>query len=366
MRKTEYINRIINASDKVVSNTLKNTGLVNADNIYYNVRLNNNLPLSSMPVVFYENRVQPIMNKPDDYELAVVRFKLSTLGLPILIWASQPLLSVTLTHDGVDYTTPLTFINNGTANSVYGNSIFNFQEFLNIINLALQTSYDNLKIGFPLSSITKPPFLLIDHPTNAVYFAVEPAYIFPIGPDVFSTQIYFNEALYFFFPALQAFATSDQVKTYQIIVQDLLVNTSVIQTVPYLIMKSDYPIFALWNDYQSISFESNTIPIVPENQPAQTNVITALVTDFEPLEEENNRTSFQYFPQGPLRYYSLSSPVPLSQIDIRVYWQDRFGNSFPLYLPFGQVCTVKLLFRKKSTREFEDAFGTTLSLEDRR
>lgn len=365
MRKTEYINRIVNASDNIKLAEIKNTNLTNADNIYYNVRINNNIPLSSMPIVFSENRVQPILTNPNDYELAVVRFKISTLGLPIMIWASQPAMSVTISYGPDNYTTPLTFIPNGTAGSVYGEAIFNFQEFIDIINSALLASFTAMKTAHPVAPQTQAPFLEIDHTTNLINLLAEQSYANP--PVVANNvNIYMNEELYFFFPSLQSFASSDPITTYRLVVKDRVINGSTFLGQPYYTMASDFPVFALWNDYQSISFESNTIPIVPENQPAQTNVITSLITDFEPLEQENNRTAFQYFPQGPLRYYSLSSHYPLTQIDVRVYWQDKFGRSFPLYLPFGELCTIKILFRKKSVREFEDAFGTTLSLEDRR
>jgi hypothetical protein len=39
---------------------------------------------------------------------------------------------------------------------------------------------------------------------------------------------------------------------------------------------------------------------------------------------------------------------PLYNIDLRLLWQDKSGNLYPIYISFSQQASVKLAFVKKS------------------
>ena len=338
----------------------KNTHLSNADNVYYNVRVTNETPDTDKPIVFYENRVSPLLEHPVDYEVAVERFKISTLDLPIFIWDTQPPLYVTLEYKGANYEKQLTFINTG-LNSPYGQAIWHYQDFLDIINLQLSAAFTDMKTAFPAAAPTEAPFFAFDATTELLILYAEQAY----ADAVNGVQIYVNEPLYYFFPCFQVFALRLINKYFQLVINNnILTNRVTFNGKPYLRISGEYTVLALWNDVQTITFESNNILIVPENQPSALNVTTMLITDFEPLDSIQNHTAYQFYPQGPLRYYSLTSSSPLRAIDVRVYWQDRHGNSYPIYLSLGEHMTLKILFRKKSAKQFEDTFGTTLSISD--
>ena len=55
-----------------------------ATHIYYNARINAELE-SRKQATFSVSRVQPILSKPNDYELAVIRFSLPSTSIPLFV-----------------------------------------------------------------------------------------------------------------------------------------------------------------------------------------------------------------------------------------------------------------------------------------
>jgi len=60
------------------------------DEIYYNATIRNTDPLDVIRAQYNDNRVVPILNKPDDYMVAVVRFTVPVGALPLFEWNSFP------------------------------------------------------------------------------------------------------------------------------------------------------------------------------------------------------------------------------------------------------------------------------------
>jgi hypothetical protein len=100
----------------------------------------------------------------------------------------------------------------------------------------------------------------------------------------------------------------------------------------------------------------DTIPVEPEFQPTLNDTTRRLITDFEPIQEIDNRENFQYFGSGWKRYYDLKSAYPLREIDIKAFWEDKKGAVYPVYIGDGESLTLKLLFRKKLALQLEREF----------
>lgn len=165
------------------------------------------------------------------------------------------------------------------------------------------------------------------------------------------------------FPSFETFVTTlDPDNTiYKILIKDNKTNSTTYNGKDYYAMEQEYTTLFLWNDLTTIVFETDSIPIEPEFLPAQKNIVRRLLTDFEPLSTINNRQAFQYYPQGKVRYYDMKSNYPMSRIDLRVYWEDADGNTFPVYLGENDVLTMKILFRKKTMVQLSQ---TLLETED--
>jgi hypothetical protein len=112
-------------------------------------------------------------------------------------------------------------------------------------------------------------------------------------------------------------------------------------------MTEEYSTLFLWNDLQKIILETDSIPTAPELLGSQTNKTRKIITDFEPLSQINDRSTIQFFPQGALRFYDLISNYPLTNMNVKIYWADKAGTQYPIYLNNTDNLTIKLYFKKK-------------------
>ncbi len=318
------------------------------DYVYYNIRISNDTGGNfSIPAVYSENRTDVILDNPNDYEVAVERFRIPGIDIPIMYWKDNK-WSITLSYDGLDVTEFLQYI--PTSFPVFGSrDIWNYQEFLDSTNQALQTAYTALKTAKPGAPPTEAPFFTYDAPSQLITLNAEQTYDTTSGTP--TIEFYMNQPLFVLFSAFENFnvqSLGDPQKSHRMTIKNNYNNTTTIGGKPYYSTKQSYSTLFLFNDLVSIVFETDTIPVNPEKQPAQTNVTQRIITDFEPLSSINDRTAFQYYPQGPLRYYDLKSDYPMKSIDIKVYWKDKDNVQHPVYVPADDTLSVKLLFRKKS------------------
>ena len=130
-------------------------------------------------------------------------------------------------------------------------------------------------------------------------------------------------------------------------------------TKTYLKLNQEYSTISNWSPLSSIVFTSNTLPINPTQLSApiiynngllvsaiENNAFASIITDLV-SDELCYRPNLLYNPPGEYRLIDLRGNQPLNNIDIQVYWKDKYGklNQFLLYS--GGSCTIKLLFRKK-------------------
>jgi hypothetical protein len=307
--------------------------------VYYNIRIDNET--SNGRAFFNETRVQPILDNPSNYELAVERFYVPAMDIPIMIFKDN-YYYVTLSFGGVDATVPLVWIPNTSGTDPYGNSIWNYQEMVDIVNVAFQTAFTTLGAGPP----TEAPYITYEAESNLFVFNAQRLYD-PVFAGGATIEIFMNINLYSLFNSFQDFESEENdPKAHKILVKNNGNNISPTLT-DYYSTYGEWVTLFNWNDLQSIVFDSNTIPVVPENLQSQTNETQKIITDFEPIQDINNRSAFQYYPQGPLRWYSLSSQQPLYNMNLNVYWKDNEGKLYDIIIEPTEVLTVKILFRKK-------------------
>jgi hypothetical protein len=339
-------------------NTPKNVNHDGEDNVYYNIRIVNEAE-SAKHAVYSQNRTVPILERPEDYELAVMRFSVPALFIPIFLWETPTPFSVSMIYDGADVTEDLVFIPraNNPNNPPYGEAVWNYQELIDMINVALKSAWDAMKIAKPASPTTEAPFMVYDAKTELCSLYAEKLF----DSSTNTIDILFSKRLFVLLPSLQSFVDTltPNLTRYQILVKDNKTNSTTYNAKDYYIMEQEYSTLALWNGFSTIVFETDSIPVEPEFLATQNNTVRRLLTDFEPLSTINNRQVFQYFPQGKVRYYDMKSSYPMKRIDLRVYWQDNFGKVYPLYLGQGDVLTMKLMFRKKSALQLEQSIFAT-------
>jgi hypothetical protein len=94
---------------------------------------------------------------------------------------------------------------------------------------------------------------------------------------------------------------------------------------------------AFWAIVQNIASSSSYQPILTDFQILITNGTEA-------------RSYAQFFPSGEYRLIDMTGTTPMTNIDIQVYWQDKFQQLYPLYINPLDSLDMKILFRKKSLK----------------
>jgi hypothetical protein len=291
--------------------------------------------------------------------MAVMRFSVPALFIPIFLWETPTPFEVSMRFDGEYITQELEYIPHATNpnNPPYGEAIWNYQQFVDVINQALKKCWDNMVIAKPAQPTTEAPFFTYDAKTQLCSLNAEKLY----DDTTNSIEIFLSKRLFILFPSLQEFVEtlSPVLTVYKIPIKNNNNNSTTYNGLAYFAMEQEYSTLALWNDFTTIIFETDSIPVEPELLPTQQNATRRLLTDFEPISDINNRQTFQYFPQGKVRYYDMKSSYPMNRVDLRVYWEARDGRVYPLYIGQTEVLTLKLLFRKKSVLQIERAFFDT-------
>lgn len=119
----------------------------------------------------------------------------------------------------------------------------------------------------------------------------------------------------------------------------------------YYIFSQEYQTIGLWTSLRKIIITSNSIPVQNEFVPSDSISSTLpIITDFVPNIQNpgDTKTIAYYFPQSQYRLVDLKSDLPLNTIDLKIFWQDKLNNTFPLLISSLQQGSIKLAFVKKS------------------
>lgn len=377
----------------------------NPDMIYYDiVSTNFQSTTTEEPFLrFNETRTNPILANAGDYYLSIVRFSLDTYNLPNFICQIQPqqgnrdlsIYSVTLEYDDglgtitpsnqeyiiwspqqVNY--PLPLPPNQTNTGFQDNSeyyyCYQFQYWLDLINTAFQNALTNLitATGGGASPIVNalPPILTWDTNTSKAILQAQTQY-YEQG-NTAKIKVYMNAPLFALFNSFASLYYGTKGITLgrnnQIIIQDFQgVNTILLPTnappanqTEYTQVFQEFSTIDTWTPVASIVFTSNTIPIISNQLSAPllfnngntssglgnnanfAQIITDLATN-----QQVFKPNVLYAPTAEYRRIDMTGNLPLSNIDINVFWRNKIGQLIPFTLASGSTATIKFLFERK-------------------
>lgn len=149
---------------------------------------------------------------------------------------------------------------------------------------------------------------------------------------------------------------------YYFILNDASVHQIVTyDSIEYYQFTQEYATNQQWTSLRKILVTTNSIPVQNEIIPTFTNTgsqtsISAsfpIITDFIPQIEPANaasstRSIAYYIPSSQYRLVDMISDNPLYSIDLKVFWQDKYGNLYPVLLSCTQQASIKLAFVRKS------------------
>jgi len=357
--------------------------------IYLDLQITNNSisdnDSTEKVLAFNETRSNQYLDSARDYYVSCVRFSLQS-SLPCIIpqmeinttdtnipydsktiyWVGCSLISDNATYATTqvlfipeNINVPIPSFKSTSVGDLQTNAFYYIRSpssFLNMINTALTASCSTLGQGN-----NNIPQLVFDPTTNRMFFSMN-----TITPTI---NVFMNTALYNLFssfpaltlglkPPLNPLSNGNVHNNFQINFKSAIVNGE------YTILNQDFLSIPSWSPIVSIVFTTSLIPVSMTNisQPliygdsyqknvSSSNAITSnIITDFEfPLTTGLEYQSILYYqPISELRLFNLISNAPLSNININVFFKNKFGQLIPLYIPSGGSCTLKLLFRKCS------------------
>lgn len=317
---------------------------------------------------YTETRSAPILKNPIEYEVAVSRFNIPSLYIPIMEFQQPSPLFLTIAYnnslfpEGYDFTTGLTQLQyvqrtnkpSPTFFQPYIPFIWNYQEIIDIINNALQTSFTAIKTAYPSAPPTEAPYITYDANSQLLTLIAQEAYQDERQTGTPTFKICFEELLYQYFPSWRIFQwKADQpiprinIEYNEIMITNNKNNLIQIGGNNYFEMKQEYKTLSLLNSYRAISV-GTSMPIVSEFIGTQQNNFRTILTDFLTPVSIDDRETIQYTPQGELRYYDFNTTDELRTVDIKVFWIDNRGKSYPMFIPFNKSLTMKLQFRRKN------------------
>jgi hypothetical protein len=361
----------------------------NENRFWYNIQIPHDSSKGFIPTraEYSENRIQPILKNPSEYDLAVARFQIPGQKIPILIAdiVSFPNtnpnltpLTVTLDHNGdiqqesvifipqqknEPIPAPLSATNPRQVFTKYY-WVYSFQHWLNLINNALETAYNNLAAP-PVG--TEAPKFVYDSTTQLVSLITTVAGYDSSLAAANRIDVFVNSATIRYINAIyHDFFGYDQLngKDAQIIITDTGINrfnpTDVASSDPpiYYKITQEFCELPYWNSIVNIAFTSGSLPINYEytnsfnnngTQIEGSDNFVAIVTDFLPPQNEGaeSRSILQYTPDTLSRRIPMNGNTPLIKLDFKVFWIDTYGNFYPIEIPFKQQLNIKFLFIKK-------------------
>lgn len=346
---------------------------------------------------FQQQFTQPILDIPADYYCSIVRFDVPCQNIPIINFANYiqnfpnvdpnlTIFSVTLEYNGsisqqyVSYVTETPFYSPGTLSaqnpSVAYNNVYYFSytysNIVEMLNIALAQAFLGL-VGAPVGST--PPYFIYDTNTYKIGLVAPVAYYdqaLPLPINVFVNIELFSTFLSGMPSILFGYNEANE-QDLQLIIRNQNNNyyqqptgsppTLVPTVFPFYVMWQDYPTLINMNSFRNLTFVTNLLPIAQEYSVSNSPIVSqdastlsvvnsaGIMVNFEPQDTFGweSRGNVTYFPTGPYHLINLKGAVPISSLDITIYWTDQFGQRYPLTIPYNQVITIKLAFFKKDT-----------------
>lgn len=347
------------------------------DNIYVNVSILPGPGFFQFPAEYVVSKTLPILTKCSDYYCSIIRFDIPLNDTPIMIMPivpNQPNPNLTpfiigIRTGGVDFPQPVIYVpETGAVNpppvqnqptQVITPYYFcnTFQQLITSINTALAAAF----VASGLAG--NAPYFFLNTTTDEIDLVVDIATFAPTATPAVPTPV--PVATIFMNTELQVFLSAFEVNFVGIQPNGrdfdfILVRFGLDTTIPPFtagatqkLFPQEYTTLSLWTSLNKIVLTSNSIPIISEYTPTNNSGISStlpIITDFTPqIELAGQSRSIAYFvPTTQYRLVDMTSSEQLNTIDLKIYWQDKRQNLYPLFLSQFQEANIKIGFFKKS------------------
>jgi len=361
------------------------------DNVYLNVFISNTGD-HPIPAEYIAQQNKPILDNMNDYEAGIVRMKIPTASVPLMIFEDdQYYMGFVIGQTDAHLLGPLPVIlldefkSNNLLSSPYNRYIYYYSQFLGCINDTLGRLWD-LAIVDPnyqaviANNLFAPandpdryaPVFKINGTSSYIDFiaACDPAEAVkescPFSYD--GIQIVMSNKLFYFFSGFSSkyYGTSgiagDTRLTYKLQLNaDQFNNTKVIEqwnnkaTFDAICITQDYPSLFLWNTLSRV-FITSSIALEKEyilvKGDLGSNKKYEILTDFELPDDSSSKGLREYIYVQPtiIRWINFKSSGQLDKMDLKIFFQTKDLDVYPLYIPPSFEATMKMRFRRRQNR----------------
>jgi hypothetical protein len=370
--------------------------------IFYDLTVTNynSNTLTPIPTAFSQNRANPFLDRPEDYNVAISFMKLDSNSFPLQavlpeIGSSSTLGFFPTVFKGIvrgktifnqPYPVPFTVnwipadttipvpsspITNQNYNSPYFYN-YSYNHFLNLLNKAIADAVT--VINTTQGTSWKTPYFSYN-PVNKRFSYNTDFNSFSEGTGNF---VYFNEALYSLFDGLpyvfestpidpglgtyrnlyRLFSNLNPGYTNTFVQYTNLSNAPLVPAYNAVQMEQNYTSVNIWNPVISVVFISRNLNVIntlearpfifgynpnpPTNNANVSNILFEV-----PITKIGNPTIY-YEPTAEFSLTNLLGIVETGELQIDVFWKDTFGNLNKFDLEIGSTLIMRLLFRKKA------------------
>lgn len=354
------------------------------DNTYINISFTSNSTNAIFPLEYNVTKTLPIIEDASKYYVTVTKFDIPLSGIPLIIMPiipnqNNPNLSPLIIGISIGSVYTLENVIYISQENIEPNNppiqndpnkqvitpyyyMFSYNQMIMLINNALRLAYTTAGL------INTPPYFIYNSETGLISLIVGSEFNTNTGltPTIVINFEMFNFLEAFDVTALPPFLNTNSLYFFNIYG---LVNESFGYATfgndpvdPPLFYKitQDYSTIYTWSPIRKILFLSSTLPIHYEIVPS-TNINTdntgvynslAIITDFTPIiEKPGDSRSIAYYTTngyGGIKLTDMTTNTPIYKISIRVLWQDKSNNIYPLEITSFEQANIKLGFIRKS------------------
>jgi len=354
-----------------------------------------------IPMEYNVTKTLAVVDKCSDYYCSVVRFAIPMNSVPLFIMPivpgnqqSHPVnanltpMIIGILYNDVYYPVNLIYTADNTASYPLQNQdtqvitpyyyVYTYQTLINMVNVALNIAWTTSPLA-ALFPTTIQPFFQYNSSTELISLIVPRLFSYVTSPATSIPFLYMNLALLRYLESFEIFFNgynqpngadfifrctntiplnpSDPTPP-QVFPTDqnafAFFGTTPVFPAQYFIFTQQYSMIQYWSSLRKILITSGSIPISYENIPAPDNtginVSLPVLTDFViPLENAgDSRTIAYYNPTAQYRLVDMISDTPLYRINVKVYWEDVYGNRYPMLIEYNQTSSIKIGFFRKS------------------
>ena len=350
------------------------------ENIYFNATVAGPSAVGDVDgntAIYDVTRAAPIISRPSDYYVSVVRLSLNLNSCPIFICPIATPPSTTPWVVGISYggnyyeqaliwQTELYAPVNPLVDWTY--FCFNIQVFASMVNVAMAAAFAAFSAanpGAPQAAVGKPAPYVVYNPATQLFSWVWDSSWATAAPATGTlapgeARVGLNNALLAVFDGFRVLLVgSPQPNNDANYVWETLPATSLGGGL-YSTSQS-FNCITLLSTLRRIVVTTASIPIVPENVPASAPNGAAdynsgavayrpVLADFVPQIALSGdvRSTVYYTPRGQYRLVNMQSDSPLNRIQLSFWWVSTDGILYPIVLARNAIAEVKLGFFRKS------------------